>query len=81
MSKKSDFEKALKEFVTTLQGYISSEDGQWTIKCFIDIYKNIYTIASDTKIISKILEIHIFPKLLELSEKHGYKIVLARAIA
>ena len=77
MSKKSEFEAALKEFVTTLQDYISSKDGQWTIKGFIDIYKNVYTISSDTKIISKILEIHIFPKLLELPEKHGYKIVLA----
>ena len=77
MDKKSEFEAALQEFVTTLQAYISSENGQWTIKGFVDIYKNVYTISSDTKIISKILEIHIFPKLLELSEKHGYKIVLA----
>lgn len=77
LRKKVDFEIALKEFVKTLQSSISSEDGQWTIKGFIDIYKNIYTISSDTKIISKILEIHIFPKLLELSEKYGYRIVLA----
>lgn len=77
MSKKNEFEAALQDFVTTLQSYISSENGQWTIKGFVDIYKNVYTISSDTKIISKILEIHIFPKLLELSEKHGYKIVLA----
>ena len=77
MDKKSEFETALQEFVKTLQAYISSEDGQWTIKGFVDIYKNVYTISSDTKIISKILEIHIFPKLLELSKKHGYKVVLA----
>jgi len=77
VSKKNEFEAALQDFVTTLQSYISSENGQWTIKGFVDIYKNVYTISSDTKIISKILEIHIFPKLLELSEKHGYKIVLA----
>ena len=77
MSKKLEFEGMLKKFVNTLQSHISNEEGQWTIKGFIDIYKNIYTISSDTKIISKILEIHIFPQLLELSEKHGYKIVLA----
>lgn len=77
VNKKDEFEAALQDFVTTLQSYISSENGQWTIKGFVDIYKNVYTISSDTKIISKILEIHIFPKLLELSEKHGYKIVLA----
>lgn len=77
MNKKAEFATALQEFVATLQDHISSADGQWTVKGFVDIYKNIYTISSDTKIISKILEIHIFPKLLEFSEKHGYKIVLA----
>lgn len=77
MSKKSEFEQALSEFVESLQSHISSEDGQWTIKGFIDEYKNIYTISPDTKIVSKILEIHIFPKLLELSEHHGYKMILA----
>lgn len=77
MNHKIEFELILKEFVATLQDHISSKDGQWSVKGFIDVYKNIYTISADTKIISKVLEIHIFPKLLELSEKHGYKIVLA----
>lgn len=74
---KMKFENQLKEFVKTLNGYISSEDGQWTIKGFIDVYKNIYTISSDTKIVSKILEIHLFPKILEFAEKNEYKLVLA----
>ena len=60
----------------SLNAYVSTADGNWAIKGFIDIYKNIFTISSDTKIISKILEIHIFPKLLEFSEKFGYRIVL-----
>lgn len=77
-SKKIEFENALTDFVDTLQKYISTPDGQWTIKGFIDVYKNIYTISSDTKIISKILEIHIFPELLKLSSDHGYEIVLAK---
>jgi hypothetical protein len=41
------------------------------------MYKNIYTISSDTKIVSKILEIHLFPKILEFAEKNAYSIVLA----
>jgi hypothetical protein len=77
VSRKTEFENVLKDFVETLQSYISSEDGQWTIKGFVDIYKNVYTISADTKIVSKVLEIHIFPKLLELSEKHGYELILA----
>ena len=46
------------------------------MKGFIDIYKNIYTISSDTKIVSKILEIHLFPKLLEFADDNGYSMVL-----
>lgn len=73
----AEFEKYLNEFVEELKQYVSTETGEWTIKGFIDIYKNIYTISSDTKIVSKILEIHIFPEILRFAEKSGYKIILA----
>jgi len=75
---KENFEKKLKKFVESLSEHISTEDGQWTIKGFIDVFKNVYTISSDTKIISKILEIHIFPKILKFAETEGYKLVLAQ---
>ena len=77
MTEKVIFEKQLKKFVKTFQSHISSKDGQWTVKGFIDIFKNIYTISADTKIVSKILEIHLFPKIMEFAKKYGYKIVLA----
>ncbi|MBI5874829.1 MAG: type II deoxyribonuclease, partial [Deltaproteobacteria bacterium] len=56
---KADFKKDLKKFTESLKEYVSTDTGEWTVKGFIDIYKNIYTISSDTKIVSKILEIHI----------------------
>ena len=55
------------------QDHISTDDGQWSVKGFIDIFKNVYTISSDTKIVSKILEIHLFPKIVEFAKNHGYK--------
>ncbi len=73
----SEFEDALEEFVNTLKQYVSTESGEWTIKGFVDIYKNIFTISSDTKIVSKILEIHLFPEILSFADKIGYKIILA----
>ena len=73
----TEFENALNEFVEELKHYVSTDTGEWTIKGFIDIYKNIYTISSDTKIVFKILEIHIFPEILRFAEKAGYKIILA----
>ena len=77
MIKKEQFETQLKEFVGGLQDHISTGDGQWTVKGFIDVFKNIYTISSDTKIVSKILEIHLFPKIMEFARQYEYKIVLA----
>ena len=50
MSAKDDFRKKLKEFTKHIITHVSSDDGQWTVKGFIDIYKNVYTISSDTKI-------------------------------
>lgn len=74
---KKSFEEALKTFVSTLSDVVATEDGSWTIKGFIDAYKNIYTISSDTKIVSKILEIHLFPQILEFAHRFGYIVVLA----
>lgn len=76
-NEKERFKTGLRTFTEDLQAYVSAEDGEWTVKGFIDIYKNIYTISSDTKIVSKILEIHLFPKILEFAESLGYNIVLA----
>ena len=77
MTEKEKFIKKLKEFAKTLTQYVSTHEGNWSIKGFIDIDKQIYTISSDTKIISKILEIQLFPKFKEFAQENGYKIVLA----
>lgn len=77
LAEKKTFESALTIFVRDLRGYVSADDGQWTVKGFIDIFKNIYTISSDTKIVSKILEIHLFPQILQFAQDNGYSIVLA----
>ena len=74
---KQEFSQTLTQFVSSLDEHISTDDGQWRIKGFIDVCRNIYTISSDTKIISKILEIHLFPRILSFAEKTGYRVVLA----
>ena len=74
---KAQFKKILKGFVETLDVGVSVTDRQWAVKGFIDVFRNIYTVSTDTKIVSKILEIHLFPKLLEFATNSGYHIVLA----
>ena len=77
MPTKAEFESCLKTFAETLTKHVSTDDGQWTVKGFIDTFRNVYTISSDTKIVSKILEIHLFPKILAFAEEHGFAVVLA----
>ncbi len=73
---KRSFQDALTSFVADLGDVVQTEDGQWAIKGFIDIYRNIYAISSDTKVVSKILEIHLFPKLMLFAEQTGFGLVL-----
>ena len=77
MSAKDDFAAKLVQLVKELKGHVSTDDGQWTVKGFIDIFRNVYTISSDTKIVSKILEIHLFPQILAFAQASDYKVVLA----
>lgn len=73
---KNLFEERLKAFAATLSEKIST-DGDWDIRGFIDIFKNIYTISADTKVISKILELHLFPHILAFAKEIGYSVELA----
>lgn len=77
MNGKEDFAAKLFQLVNQLRSHVSTDDGQWTVKGFIDIFRNVYTVSSDTKIVSKILEIHLFPQILAFAQANGYKIVLA----
>lgn len=74
---KSEFKQKLTEFVSNFTSHISDENNQWTVKGFIDVFQNIYTISADTKIVSKIIEIHLFPHILEFAKENNFKVVLA----
>jgi hypothetical protein len=50
--------------------------GDWIIKGFIDVYKRVYSISVDTKIVSKVLELLLFPMFVEFAKKHRLKIEL-----
>lgn len=73
---KDVFAKELKKLADTLSDCISTND-EWNIRGFIDIFKNVYSISSDTKIVSKVLELHLFPHFLTFAEQIGYDIELA----
>lgn len=74
---KQAFGAALGELADNFAHEIETDNRQWSIKGFIDVEQNVYTISSDTKIVSKILEIHLFPKLLAFGQGLGFDAVPA----
>jgi hypothetical protein len=75
---KQDFCDRLIKHVDEFNSAVSANDGDWVIKGFIDIAKNIYSISADTKVISKIMELLLFPKLCQFAEENDYKLVLSK---
>ncbi len=56
---------------------IEDNAGQWVVKGFVDIHKKVYTISTDTKVISKIVELYLFPKILQFAKANNLEIELA----
>lgn len=74
---KETFLTALRIEVATFNNAVSTQNGDWIIKGFIDIARNIYTISVDTKVISKIMELLLFPELARFAQQNDLKMVLA----
>jgi hypothetical protein len=56
---------------------VSTENGEWTMRGFIDIYQRIYPLTSDTKVVSKLLELMLFPILFDFAAQQGYAVATA----
>ncbi len=76
LAKKQYFTEIFQKFAKGLAKLISTDD-EWAVKGFIDVFGNIYTISQDTKVISKILELQLFPFLLSFADEHNYEIEVA----
>jgi hypothetical protein len=70
------FLKKLQTHAATFAKAVATNEGEWIIKGFIDVYRRIYTISVDTKIVSKVLELLLFPMFVEFGKTHGLKIEL-----
>ena len=58
------------------KAYLETEDNEWIVKGFIDVDKNVYTITNDTKVVSKIIEILLIPKLNQFAIDNGLELEL-----
>ncbi len=74
---KDGFLIALQAEIESFAHAVATSEGQWIIKGFIDVYQNIYSISVDTKIVSKVLELLLFPMFVIFGEKHGFRLDLS----
>ena len=75
---KDDFISKLRTAVNNFTPFVSTKDGQWVVKGFIDVYKHIYTISTDTKVVSKIIELYIFPLLYKFAQDNNLRLELTK---
>ena len=62
--------------VKQYKNILETQNNQWIVKGFIDVYKNVYTITNDTKVVSKIIEILLIPQLNNFARKHDLELEL-----
>jgi len=74
--KSEEFLQKLQAHATSFAKAVATNEGEWIIKGFIDVYQCIYTISVDTKIVSKVLELLLFPMFVEFGKTHGLQIEL-----
>ncbi len=68
---KDEFLQALQKEISEYNKIIATEKGDWIVKGFIDIYKNIYTISVDTKVVSKVIELLLIPAFENFAKKYN----------
>lgn len=73
---KEEFFVLLTEEVKGYKDFLETDSQDWIVKGFIDIDKNVYTITNDTKVVSKIIEILLIPKLDKFAREHGLELEL-----
>ncbi|MGQ9585413.1 MAG: type II restriction endonuclease [Anaerolineae bacterium] len=71
------FRESLLEHFDRFRRILATDTGDWVVKGFIDVYRNIYTISVDTKVMSKVIELMLFPVISQFATEQGYKMVLS----
>jgi len=69
--------REIQALLASLNDRVATETGEWTVKGFIDVYRRIYPLTTDTKVLSKILELMLFPILYEFARERGFEVTLA----
>ncbi len=71
-----DFRTSLLLHFDQFRRTLATDAGDWVVKGFIDVYRNIYAISVDTKVVSKVIELMLFPVISRFAAEHDYRMVL-----
>lgn len=71
-----EFREIIISYFDEFKNSLATEEGDWIIKGFIDVYKKVYTISVDTKVISKIIELMLFPVISKFAKDHKFDLKL-----
>lgn len=66
-----EFLNLLSREVETYASFLQTTDKEWIVKGFIDIDSKIHPITLDTKVVSKIIELQLIPRLEEFAHRNG----------
>ena len=75
---KHELQNKLEKKFTIFGHTLSTSHGEWIVKGFIDIYKNIYIISVDTKVISKLIELILIPVISKFASDNNLKLLLTK---
>lgn len=71
-----EFLHLLTDEVGGYKDFLETEHNKWIVKGFIDVDKNVYPMTKDTKVVSKIMEILLIPKLDDFARKNAMTLEL-----
>lgn len=70
------FQEIITDEVKSYKSLLETSSNDWIIKGFIDINKNIYTLTTDTKVISKLVELILIPHLKYFAQRYDLTLEL-----
>jgi len=72
-----NFQKSLLQHAEDFRKVLATPSGYWSVKGFIDVARNIYTISMDTKVVSKIIELMMFPVLQRFAKENNLEMIFS----
>ncbi len=74
---KQEFLEKLQRLAVQCDGLLTHADGSWIVKGFIDSFKSVYAMPGDTKVLSKVVELMLFPTFAKFANDNNLKMYLS----